>query len=279
MEAVISEPALYNDAKAGIIYRKWECRSPKAVFLLVHGLGGHSGRWEFLADFFLHYERSSYAIELKGFGETKDLRGHIDSFDTYLKDIVSLHEIIKRENSGAKIFLLGESMGALISFLTAAKNPNLFNGLICISPAFKSRLKFGFLGYLKIFTLLIINPKKRVSVPFNSMMCTRDVKYQKLMDNDSREYRLATPRLLLNIALAGRQATAIKDNIRTPVLFLVAGEYDRLIDPAAAQNIFGGLQASGKEMIRYPQMCHALSIDLDKEKVFGDILKWVEKRI
>ncbi len=37
-----------------ILYREWaaepSAQSPKAVFLLVHGLGAHSARWEFLAN-------------------------------------------------------------------------------------------------------------------------------------------------------------------------------------------------------------------------------------
>ncbi len=36
-----------------ILYRKWDAlppaASPKAVFLLVHGLGAHTARWDFLA--------------------------------------------------------------------------------------------------------------------------------------------------------------------------------------------------------------------------------------
>ena len=34
-----------------------------------------------------------------------------------------------------------------------------------------------------------------------------------------------------------------------------------------------------KQLIEYPEMFHALSIDLDREKVFADILNWVERRI
>lgn len=271
-------PTLKTDEKMGVFYRCWEASSPAAVFLLVHGLGAHSGRWEFLADFLLRNNFSSYAIELKGFGETKDLKGHIGSFDVYFEDIRSICDIIKRKNPGVKIFLLGESMGALISFLLAAKAPNLFSGLICISPVFKSRLKFTFRDYTKIFFALLFNLEKQFKMPFDSAMCTNDVDYQMTMDADCREHRLATAKLLFETAKAGIRAKFLKDKIRIPVLFLLAGE-DKLVDPETSKKIFQGLKVEDKQIIEYPRMFHALSIELGRDKVFEDILKWAQRRL
>tara|TARA_B100000315_G_C14483159_1_gene543882 strand:+ start:176 stop:994 length:819 start_codon:yes stop_codon:yes gene_type:complete len=266
------------DKNSGVLYRQWEASSPNAIFLLVHGLGAHSLRWQFLSVFFLRHNFSSYAIELKGFGETKDTRGHIDSFDTYFNDIRSLRYIIHKENYGKKIFLVGESMGALISFLLEIRDSRLFDGLICISPAFQGRMKLPLSQYVKILLSSWHNSKKEIPVPFTSEMCTRDSDYQKIMDSDSREYRMATLKLLRNIALAQVQSKMLKDRIKTPVLFLVPGE-DKLVIPQVSEKVFRDLKVQDKEIVRYPEMYHALSVELGKEKVFTDILNWVKKRI
>src|SRR3989339_1481917 len=121
---------LIQDKENYILYRRWQAQEPQAALLLVHGLGAHTGRWEFMADFFQRNNISSYALELKGFGQTQGERGDIDSLNTYFQDIRSLSDIIRQENPGKKIFLLGESMGALICFLFAALEPRLFSGLI-----------------------------------------------------------------------------------------------------------------------------------------------------
>lgn len=263
---------------SNIIYKEWKSHSPKASFLLVHGLGAYSGRWEFLANFFLENYISSYAIELRGFGRTKELKGHIDSFNVYFNDIRRLRDIIKKENPDKKVFLLGESMGAIIAFLMAISEPALFDGLICISPAFQSRLKFTALDYIKIFLTLIYSPRKQLNMPFGSEMCTQDVDYQKTMDASPLEHRLATPKLLANIALAQARAIILKNRLQTPTLFLLAG-VDKLINPGAAKRVFENLSLDDKEIKEYPNMYHALSIELGKEKVFEDILKWMEKRI
>ena len=273
------ENVLGRDEKTGIMYKRWICPSPKAVFLLVHGLGAFSSRWDFLAQFFLQNNISSYAIELKGFGETQSPKGHIDSFNIYFRDIISLYDIIKKENKGRKIFLIGESLGALISFLLAAREPDLFDGLICLSPAFRSRLKFTLMNTMRILSSLLFNPTNQVQMPFDSKMCTRDVELQKMMDNDKREHRVATSKLLLNIALAEMRVDFLKNKIKKPVLFLTAGALDKITDASETIRVFKNLEEKDKEIIQYPEMVHALSVELGREKVFNDILQWVSKRI
>lgn len=246
--------------------------------MLVHGLGAHTGRWEFLSRFFLQNNISSYAIELKGFGETKDLKGHIDSFRIYFRDIRSLCNIITKENKAKKVFLVGESVGALISFLTAIEEPDLFDGLICISPAFANSLEATPFTYVKTLLPLIYDPKKQFNIPFDSKMCTRDVDYQKVMDADPREHRLATSKFIFKLMIAQARCNFLKNNVKIPVLFLLSGE-DKLVDPEASKRIFKGLKTEDKTIIQYPDMYHALSIDLGREQVFGDILKWVRERM
>jgi alpha-beta hydrolase superfamily lysophospholipase len=266
------------DEKTAVTYGQWNAPLPKAVLLLVHGLGAHSQRWNFLADFFLQHNISSYAIELRGFGETKGLKGDVENFNIYYNDIRSLCGIIRRENPNKKIFLIGESMGALISFLAAVEEPDLFSGIVLLSPVFKSRLRMPSLSYFKIFFSLFYEPKKQFHIPFDSKMCTRDAAYQKIMDSDSREHRLTTARLLLNIVLSQIRAQYLKNRIRAPILFLLSGK-DELADTRASQSFFQSLKTEDKGVFLYPEMRHALSIELGREKVFGDILEWIKIRI
>jgi alpha-beta hydrolase superfamily lysophospholipase len=265
-------------SREGILYREWKVVRPMAALLLVHGLGGHSGRWEFLAEFFLKNNISSYGLELRGFGETQGLKGHVDSLDTYLDDIQLLRNIIMQENSGKKIFLLGESMGGLIVFLMAGKHQGLFDGVVCISPAIKSKLRFNLFGYLDIFLSYFIRPEKQYRVKLDASMCTRDIEYKKVMDSHPSEHRLVTANLLINLAQAQEEVRRLKESIREPLLFLVSGD-DILVDTEKTKMFFKDLGAKDKTIIIYPEMYHALSIDIGREKVFSDILKWMEERI
>jgi alpha-beta hydrolase superfamily lysophospholipase len=167
-------------------------------------------------------------------------------------------------------------MGGLISFNLAADNPGLFAGNILISPAFANGMKFPLREYIDAFTSFLYNPKKQLPMPFTAEMCTRDVEYQKKMNADPREIRVASPKLLITILLEQIRARSLTPH--TPSLFLIAGK-DYLVDESAGRKLFAKLKLSDKKLIEYPDMLHALSIDLGREKVFTDIMNWLDGRI
>lgn len=260
----------------GIMYRTWGPReTPKAVFLLVHGLGAHSGRWEFFGEFFASRGYVSYAIELKGYGMTPGVRGYVDSFETYYRDIAALAETAGKEHPGKKIYLVGESMGGLIAYLHASSSDARWDGLVCLSPAFKSRLPLGWATYAAIFMSFYLTPTRQFRMPFTSAMCTRDAAYRAVMDMSLAENRLASARMLGLILFGQMKARGAGRRCRVPLFFLLAGD-DAIVDPAAAAEIFDRSRCPQKEIVRYPEMHHSLSVELGREKVFGDILRWVE---
>jgi alpha-beta hydrolase superfamily lysophospholipase len=140
-------------------------------------------------------------------------------------------------------------------------------------------MKFSLTEKIKIYLGMVLYPRKQFKMPFDSQMCTRDPDCQKAMDADKREHRLATPRLLFNILLAQSRVNSLKEKIKIPVLFLIAGDSDKLTDPGESKAVFNGLKTKDKEIIQYTDMFHSLTIELGREKVFGDILTWVNKRI
>ena len=267
-----------QDKNTGILYRERRSGPSRAVLLLVHGLGAHGERWHFLSEYFLKLDISVYALELRGFGDADGERGDVASFGVYFRDILRLREIIGEDEPGKKVFLLGESMGGLLAFLTAAAGGDRFAGLICLSPAFKSRLRFGFLDHIRMILAFFMDPMRQFTLPFDSAMCTRDEEMLKTMEANHREHRLATARLLAAIALAQLRSLAVCGRIRIPVLFMQSGE-DSLVDPAATRKMFGMLKTPDKVIKEYPGYYHALSIELGRERVFEDIREWVEKRI
>lgn len=261
------------------LYRRWDALPAKAVFLLVHGLGAHTARWDFLASYFAARGFPSYALELRGFGRTPERpRGHVDSFRLYDRDILALRRLIEIEYPGCKVFLLGESLGGLIVFNLAARNPEEFAGQVLIAPSFKNGMKFPLSAYLTLVTHLLVQPRRTVAVPFTSAMCTRDAEYQAIMDANPDELRVASLKLLMGTLGEQRRARRTAAATAVPVLFLVPGD-DLLVDEKAGRKIFAKLGPADKTIIEYPDMRHALSIERGREGVFEDILGWTEKRI
>ncbi len=261
------------------LYRRWGSSPAKAVFLLVHGLGAHTARWDFLGRHFAARGFPSYAIELRGFGRTPERpRGHVDSFRIYDQDILALRRLIGIEHPGRKVFLLGESLGGLIAFNLAALRPEEFAGQVLIAPAFKNGMKFSLSAYFTLVSRILVQPRKTVAVPFTSAMCTRDPDYRAVMDANPDEVREASLKLLMGTMGEQRWARKTAAATAVPVLFLVPGD-DRLVDERAGLRLYARLGPADKALIEYPDMLHALSIDSGRERVFDDILGWAEPRI
>jgi acylglycerol lipase len=261
------------------LFRRWKAAMPKAVVLLVHGLGGHSARWDFLARHLAAEGYACYALELRGYGRTPERpRGHVDSFRTYDRDILALRDTILLDHPGRKVFLLGESLGGLIAFNLAARRPEAFAGAVLISSVFKNGMKFPLSSYLTLVSHYPFNAKKTIPVPFTSAMCTRDAAFQAAMDANPDELREASLRLLMCTLVEQRSAKRLAKRLSVPMLFLVAG-IDHLVDARAERRIFASLPLADKILREYPEMHHALSIDLGRETVFRDIVEWLAARV
>lgn len=276
-------PAMPELIGTDVLYRKWEVRPqgarPKGVFLLVHGLGAQSARWNFLAEFLAEAGWTSYGVELRGYGLTPERpRGHVDSFRVWERDVLTLRDKIAAENAGRKIFILGESIGGLIAFNAVCRYPAAFDGLVLISPDFKNGLKFPLSAYLILAALILFRPKKTIPIPFTSAMCTRDSAYQAVMDADPGELRIGSLACLMSIMREQGRAKKLAAKLRAPVLFLISG-VDYLVDERTSRTLFAKLSFLDKTVVEYPEMHHALSIDLGREKVFQDILDWAGPRV
>lgn len=267
---------------ANFLYRRWDAQpsaaSPKAVFLLVHGLGAHSARWNFLAGYFAGRGYASYALELRGFGRTPERpRGHIASFRIWDRDILELRETIGRDFPEKSVFLLGESMGGLLAFNLACLHPGRFAGQILIAPSFKNGMKFPFGAYLRLVAFLLVRPTLMVDVPFTSEMVTRDPEYLKVMNASPDELRVASLKCLFNFLPDQARSWKLAKKLEVPALFLIPG-IDHLVDERANRKMFEKIGLADKTLIEYPEMLHALSIDIGRERVFQDILDWVAPR-
>ena len=250
-----------------IIFRSWTVRRPDYILLAVHGIGAHSERWRYLGEYLKN--TSVYALELRGCGDNP-LPAPVYSFAGLRKDITEMCNYIRQRHPKKKIILIGESMGGLIAFDYASQN---IDGLVCLSPAFKSLLKFRWYEYL-LFPLLFIFPRLKLRIHFSAKMCTEDKKVQDQLKSDRRETRRIPGGLLLAILFAQLRCRRKAGKLKVPVLFQLAGK-DEMVSTAASKQIYKKIP-SRKKLIVYKNSRHALSIEKNRNIIFRDIQKWVE---
>ena len=140
------------------IYRQcWEPEAtPKAILLLVHGAGEHSGRYTHVAEFFVGQGLAVSALDHRGHGHSDGKPGHIDMFDDYLVDLAVFHNEVGSRFPGVPIFLLGHSLGGLIACNYLLQQQDRFVGCILSGALIKSDLQPGWvqMGVIRLLALL-----------------------------------------------------------------------------------------------------------------------------
>ncbi|MDP9460585.1 MAG: alpha/beta hydrolase [Actinomycetota bacterium] len=97
--------------------------------VLVHGLGGSHLNWDLLAPLLLPHARV-LAIDLPGFGRSEpgarraSVQANVEVLDRFLAEV-----------AGVPAVLVGNSMGGMISILTAARAPRAVSGLVLLDAA------------------------------------------------------------------------------------------------------------------------------------------------
>jgi alpha-beta hydrolase superfamily lysophospholipase len=265
-------------AGSSVQYRVWPCPKPKAILLLIHGLGAHTERWNFLAEYFKKQRFASYALALQGFDETPGIRGHIHSFQEYYSAIQALTSLIQKKHPRLPLILIGESMGGLIALRMVEQHPSHYHSLIVFSPAIQSAMTFPLSSYLKVVTGAIFKPTLPIPQPFTAAMCTQDEKYLKVMEKDPRELRIASVKLLLGILGEQTKVKQESSTLQKPLLIQCSGQ-DQLVKTSATQDFFNHLATKDKTLIIYPEMKHALSIEKNRLRVFKDMQAWIKKHM
>jgi len=260
-----------------VLYREWNCPAPKAVIILVHGLGGYSGRFFEFGPYLAKSGFQVYAIELQGFGETSSTKGHIDNFKIYTGQLKSLVGTAKQLNPGKKIFMFGESMGGLITLDFSIHCQKMLNGIILMSPAVKDKMPYTLKQKIDIFKAAIFDPMKYFPGGFSAETFTRDPVMAKRINNDPLEVRNLTAKFFLSILKAIIFVNMNPWRIKLPVLMLLAGQ-DKMISAEAAEKYFKQMRSKDKTLKWYPAMYHALYTDKDREQVFKDIVEWINKK-
>ncbi len=263
----------WKEIEKGLIWQNWSAPDAKAHLILVHGMGAPTSRWEDLAQFFVVNGFEVSAIQMRGWGSNAGKTpGHINSFKTYYKDI---NKMIQHKLSEKKlpVFGLGESMGALILLGMQLDYPDVFKGLVLFAPALQDKLPFSLWRRAQIALMLPLCPWFAFKMPFNPEMTTRDQAMIKMMRQDVNEKHVASPSTLLQNLQVRVRVRKNAEKFNVPI-YIAQGGQDLFMNASVTEDF--AKKSKRTKYVLYPQMFHGISIDLDREKVFKDVLVWLK---
>lgn len=259
-----------------IFFRFWAGRKDMPVIILLHNLGAHSLRFEFMADYFLKKKFNVYAFDFMGFGKSQKYRGHIESFNTYVNETLAMVKLSKIEFPRSNRFIIGEGIGGVVGVHFSSHYQELIDGMILLSPCAKIRYA---LKMQKLFDALIntiFNKFYQYDLPFTKEMLTNDFKMQKHLQHDELDVKTVTAKFYTAMMESIKKMNKIVPDIKIPIYVLQA-ENDLLVEINSVRELFNNLGSAIKELNVLEGFYHALSIDKDRDMVFQLIENWINK--
>ena len=260
----------------------WEPDQPRAVFLTIHGGMDHGGSYLFPALFLKKHNMATVAHDQQG----HDLQAkvYIPKFEVFLDDVELMVAWVKEHYSGIPIFILSHSMGGLIAAhfgINRLEKDPLIKGFVISAPYFVNAVKAPWIIMKLAGILSAITPKMAVPIEDLLKYLTHDEGVYKRHRQDERDHIRAntvSARFANELLKAQRW---IPENITKwnhPLLAIVAGN-DKLADAEATRKLLGRIEPDLVTELYYPDNYHENFNELNREEIFGEIVKWAEPRI
>lgn len=141
MEGTYREWWIERPGRLRLHVRAWEPQRPRAVAVVLHGLGDHAGRYGHVGRSFSRRGFATHVLDMPGHGRSEGPRGHIRGWHE-LRD--ALDDVIARvrpAGDALPLALMGHSMGSLVVLEWTHRNPGRARALILSAPPFELAMK------------------------------------------------------------------------------------------------------------------------------------------
>jgi lysophospholipase len=260
-------------------YRTWEVEDPQAALMVVHGLFEHGRRYEEFALYMASHGFATYVLDLRGHGASEGRRGHVRSFDVLLQDV----DRFRREVQGlvpvdVPLFLVGHSLGGLISLRYLEEYDTPFHGAILTSPWLGTAVEVPRWQVLAANVLNRILPAFPFPFRLDPSDLSHDTDRNEDYRNDPEIHSTITPRLFTETSSAIEQALRRGDRVGVPALFLLAGA-DRIVDTARSLAFARSLPSDRIDIEVLEGQYHEVLQEKERIATLGQIREWIQARL
>lgn len=260
-------------------YRACEAAQPRAGIVVVHGLGEHGGRYDGFADVMAACGISTFCCDLRGHGASEGRRGHVRNFEHYLQDI----DRFRREVEGLvdlrlPLFLLGHSMGGLITLRYLEEYDSPFRGAVLSSPWLGTAMPVPRWKVTAANALSKVLPALPFSNGLEPERLSRDPDVVRAYEEDPLVHDVITPRLYAEASAAMGLALHRSDRMGVPLFFALAGS-DRVVDTQRSLAFARSIPGTDVTIKVYPGHYHELLNEPDRTAIIRDVREWIAARL
>lgn len=258
-----------------IFTRQWETPNPRALCLVAHGLGEHSGRYETLAKDLNRRGLCVWAMDHRGHGRSEGCLGDCGSIGEFVEDLHPWIQVAEKQFPRLPRLLLGHSLGGLIALTYASRYPQMIRAVAVSSPALRLAQEPPRLKEMLAENLARILPKTPVPNGVNPRFLCRDPQVVADYERDPLVHRTLTARCAIALRQAIKESSALAGKLTIPCLILQGGE-DRICDPQAAMEFAAAASRAPVVLRRYDGLYHEVFNEPERGRVIQDLTDWIE---
>jgi acylglycerol lipase len=248
---------------------------PKAVLVLVIGLGEHVCRYENVA---AALTRGGYALlgfDLRGHGNSGGPRGHSPSTEAFMQDIDLMFKQVQMRYPGVPQFLYGHSLGGILALNYILGRQPALAGAVVTAPGLRTALEAQKIKVMLAKVLGTLVPSVSLPSGLDANMLSHvpevvDCYKQDPLVHDKVSFGMGK-NLLEMIQWIYEHAW----NLNIPLL-LMHGTEDNVAYLRGSQEF--AQKADGKVTFKtWDGMYHEIHNEPDQTQVFAYMLDWLEK--
>ena len=258
-----------------LVYQCWHPEGePKAVMVIVHGMGEYGGRYPHVVNTLVPKGYAIYAADHRGHGRSPGKRMFVNKWSEYLDDLGLFTKLVKERWAGRPFFLYGHSMGGNITLNYVLRHPDGYSGVVASAPAVGKLDIPPILAFIsKIMSRLA--PAMQVKTNLELADISRDPAEAQAYGDDPLVQTFATPRFGVAFSAAAEWAMVHAAEFKPPLLML-HGDSDNIVNVAASRNFFANVPQPDKKLIVYEGGVHESHNDIHRDQVIADIEQWLE---
>lgn len=260
-----------------IFVRSWRpAEAPRAVVVVVPGFNSHSGYYFWVATHLAAQGFATYAVDLRGRGQSDGERFYVQTFHDYVDDVAAVVALARSREPRVPFFVLGHSAGGVIACLYTLEHQQELAGLVCESFAFQVPAPDFALAVFK--GLSHVAPHAHV-LRLKNEDFSRDPEVVAAMDADNLIAHETQPTQTLAEMVRADERLKNDFALFTLPLLIIHGTADKATRPEGSRTFFEAARSADKTLKLYEGSFHDPLNDLDKETVMADVTRWIGERV
>ncbi len=268
-------PGATSGAEAGRPSAVWRPDGePRAVLLALHGFNDHHTAFAEFGPWAAAHGVLVEAYDQRGFGANPD-RGLWAGAEVLTGDLRAAIRRLRAEHPGRPLFVLGESMGAaVVTVAMTDPDPPKVDGIVLSAPAVWGGSALNPFYRATLWVMRHVAPTMTFTGRGLGKRASDNIPMLRALGADPLFIKETRVDAIGGVVDLMGEALERGPTLNVHKLVLV-GENDQIVPTDVQRSFVASLPAGDCTLVTYPEGWHLLLRDLQRERVWQDVVAWI----